>query len=1614
MADTLQPASTASSTSPAAPTPSKRRALKRILLIAAGVVAVLLIGFVLLIPTIASAVAPGLIASAAAKQIRGTVEVSDVSVGWNGPSRVGSLTLRDESGKVVGSFHAESTLGILSALKGLGDLGTLTLSGKVDLEARDDSAGRAITNLQRAIEPRNPQPKSAASPGSPIPELRVKIDITDLDVTFARYDTLGALLTRAAVNDFKGSASVDTTRASTGNVDATFTAMLSDGVGTSPLDIKVKASKFLTSAGDVSIDTASVDAKVLASKLPTPLIDALAGAQGMISEAMGDQATLDLSAVGTLQQADAALDLKSPNITAAGAIHIAAGKVTVQRPVAAAIASTKFIERIPSLRDALSKAGVQIEEHPRLTLNLAALSLNLPAAGKALDLRGGSVQLNIQATPMRATLRAPVAVVTATSTPQPFSAAAAAARTLQTSNFTLSIASADFAREVTVDGGMTATIDNQPAGVLAIKALARGLVTDTGAINTTPTDLAAELSAKALNLELAQPFVTAAGLPLDLPQDFGPQADLLLSVKTLGEPGALDADVAFTSRDARLTLPIHITKAAIATRGEAQAALQRLTPIVRRVIQTGSEPAALQISGDAPLAAKLSFSVPRLADGSVDALNAALEAHATLGALSVQAAPKAAPAERFDIRTTTLTATKPAGGDARITIDAPITTRAGEAGIKGDLTLVGFAPASTAAAVAGASKGATPVLAAGARPEIVALGTRRIIGALDITKFPTALLSLVGAAADEGTLRLAQDALGPQLEIALKFAETAQSRGQTVTLTASSANLHADGAVSIAADTIDLTGLNAALDITAQTVRAALLKAGFDDAAATTMTLVNPVTATLVIAPVKLPTANGRLDAARIGSQVIALDAKLDRPALVRNLSLSDGQRFNGGIADASLSIKLPAAALLSAEQRAGSTLASTAPRASINGGARLIEEGASQPIAVVAITGDASGDFSQVDAQAKLTGLRTARIDALLSKPGFASGALGETADVTATVKQAGAAAPMDLSLTVASPRLKTSAIKLTSRPDQITLAAPVEVDWQVEPSFLNQTLLKPKPPAPGQAAAPERATTVAETVRVKAQLNALTIARGGDAESGPFRAGAFNIDAALNIPAVALVTQPQAGANAVATTSRLESIVATIKGDAARLEVVAKIEKVSGGSAATTTPLTANATVEHFATRAGKADFDSAIVNLDVSAAAVPTALVEQLTRTGEQIQELLGDSITLKLKARNFALSEVSGAPAIDFTTGRIPSAAAGAPGQIEATFASVAAGDAAPVPAANKPAPAAANANPRTPAANERDSRVQAPNRNATGRDARGNPGASAPTAAAPVNGTQPQHAPQRPQASLDVAGQVRGGVLMIAGQRPLNVSLARFTFGSDKKILGILPLFASIQKTGQGVGPDGKTVIAEPLTITSSNLAIPVDGDMSKLNGLVNVNVGKLDYIFKRELGEFLDAALFSGSNEAQAPIPPFVVNFERGVATYKDVVLPVRNYSFRMEGRVDLIADTIDAVIYVPTIAASASLLGRINDDLGKGFGKVLPSVLSEGTMLPIRATGPMSNPTYYPDVKLFFQNFGSQLVPGEILKGVGGALGDAGKGLGDVGKGIGKGIGDLLNRPKK
>ena len=1468
--------------------PKRRRGLK-IFLIGGGVVLVAVAGLAIAAPTIASALAPGIITSAAAGAIAGKVSVGSVSLSWMGPQKLNGFQLADPAGMAVGKLDASASVGLLRLLTGAHDLGTITLAGDLDLER--NAAGE--TNLQRAVAPSaSKSARATAKPPSSTPAklppgYTAKVDITNVNVAYRERDAEGQARNEAAITGLKGIVAANTGNAAGGAamIDADLQAAVKQGPNTGGLKIKVKLDNLADANGVLQPAAARVNADIQADKLPVALLDAVANQRGLLLAALGE--TLGLSVVAETQGTAGSVVLKadSPNLAADMELALADGRLTAKRPGTFAVRSTQFAQSVPAVRDALLNAGLTLTQWPSIDGALASLDVPVPTAGQSsadLDFRKASIQIEVKTTALAGTLATPATAG------QP----AAAPRAIALAPATLRIASADLSQKVELAASTQATLDGQNAGGLRLTASAEGLTDANGKLaalaggSPIPGKVDAALNVDKVSAAVLQPFITAAGLPIEIAQDLGPSINLqaIVATSAADRPGAtppVNATITLDSGKLTGTLPLRYATDQLTTTGESVFTFKDAGRLARKFLNKPGQPPAIILDGPGDATIRLaSLSVPMPAN-KPDLAAAAADLRVVIDRLSV-ALPDS-PAAPVELRTVNTLITLRPKQPLNIKTDADLAHAGRAFTASADLALAGLIDAF-------ANKTATLVPGA---------GPVRAVGTIAINNAPMSLAALrpgVPAGADN-MADVLQGVVGNVANIELRLGKPTQAAidptRQSFEIALRSTGIAANVAADLSPTELRLLPSTAQATLTPDTARGLLKAFGQDQGDLAQIQMAAPAVATLTIKSVTIPVkvaANAVTpDFARAGNAQVALAIR--DTLLVRNVPFGE-RRLAGGLRGFQASATMPLGMLAPNADTASNLLAELA-------GELILDERTS--VAKLAGNVKAAADQSAIDASLSLTAVNTAALDSVLDQPGMTSGALGADASLTAkAIRTGGQTNPIQTTLAITSPRLKATGLNISMAQDRVALQGPARVEWTVDPAFADRYLLAKKDEQGRPLPATMRLLAPAQVgLDIRRLAIAIPKEENGQKLVGPLKPGVFALEAQARIARVELQTIDPQKPGQTAPPTVLQNVVAAINSDSAgTINLDATIGSLASGNAVANKPLVLKADLRNIADQAGvlfDQPADRAVVNLNASGDKISTAVLDSLAQMNGQLVKMLGTELDLTLKAVN--ASRKSGQIDLD-----IRSRDAAAPGDI----------------------------------------------------------------------------------ARIKLAGPISDGALRISQATPLVAALSRFKYDLNTDVLKMFPLFASVEKLSTAQAPPGDTGLG-PSMVTSSDLVIPIDGDMRKFNGDINVDLGVIEYKFADIFGEFLDNTILNSGGVDQLPIKPFIVQVRKGVASYDKFDIPVRNFKLQTKGSVDLVAKQVDVVTYIPTVAASKGLLGAVNGRLGAGLGKLLPEDLSEATMIPIRARGPLDKPSVGPDFELFLQEFGDSLLkqPDKLIEGV-------------------------------
>ncbi len=224
--------------------------------------------------------------------------------------------------------------------------------------------------------------------------------------------------------------------------------------------------------------------------------------------------------------------------------------------------------------------------------------------------------------------------------------------------------------------------------------------------------------------------------------------------------------------------------------------------------------------------------------------------------------------------------------------------------------------------------------------------------------------------------------------------------------------------------------------------------------------------------------------------------------------------------------------------------------------------------------------------------------------------------------------------------------------------------------------------------------------------------------------------------------------------------------------------------------------------------------------------------------------------------------------------------------------------------------------------------------------------------------------------VSVEGRLEGGNLIIEKREGLDASLALGPLVTDRILGRLLPFFhgAKLSALSEQVG---QSVAFKPFKIESDSLSVPIEGDISKLNAVLKVDLGTFswdlppvlnDLKFLQDVGEFR--------------LPSFTVPIQDGVARYDRLPIQLGSKQMVVSGSVHLVDGEMQLTTELPLAL------------LGKSFDRELAQIrqfVPLDTVIPIELRGTWNKPRIgFPD--------------GYLKKLLEGAAGKAAeKGLGDL-----------------
>ena len=191
----------------------------------------------------------------------------------------------------------------------------------------------------------------------------------------------------------------------------------------------------------------------------------------------------------------------------------------------------------------------------------------------------------------------------------------------------------------------------------------------------------------------------------------------------------------------------------------------------------------------------------------------------------------------------------------------------------------------------------------------------------------------------------------------------------------------------------------------------------------------------------------------------------------------------------------------------------------------------------------------------------------------------------------------------------------------------------------------------------------------------------------------------------------------------------------------------------------------------------------------------------------------------------------------------------------------------------------------------------------------------------------------------------------------NITLSEITPELSRRVFEpLFPLLRNFEKSRT----DQPTMI----TVTSAGLSIPTDGDLTKLSGNINLNLGTVRF----EAGDLLSTALSATANRTAGQlgqsVPPVLVRFNAGVATYDTVDIPFGDFTLRTRGTIDLVNQRMDVLVLLPL------------DFIGGDFKRAAQQfpLLNQLAAVPLRAKGELGKANFEIDPSAI-----QEIIPGAL-----------------------------------
>jgi hypothetical protein len=1398
-------------------------------------------------------------------------------------------------------------------------------------------------------------------------------------------DAKGVVGAEQGVKGLKGTVTVDYAKSPASIAAKVDLAGTPVGPGADSAAMTVKADVGVKPSGGAKSGLESFACNLDVKGAPVGIVDALAKQGGAMVGAMGTRADVKVDASGTPSAAKAKivlastgthadLDLVLQNGVLSSAEPKSTSADTAGKPGTIKVESTAFVSSLPALRDALARAGAQVklDKAPGLEITIEKLKWPLPqglldgtggsAAMAAADFRGAGLVLKVHVDAMGGKVAMSAPTVPPPSSLRSDTSPARAGEGAEWKTFAvqpidLTVSAADLAQPLSVTGGTKATLDGSAAGDVSLTASASGLLNAAGklrALNNAgiADDVSAEVKVNGMSTALLQPVAAGSGLALDLRQDVGPTLNLSVKAKADvkgfdaskagGATPPIDATVMVDSQNLKIDGALRSAGDVVSTTGDGlKVTMGTAVPLMQRMMSKPGVPSSIEVSGTGAVVVTVKdFSAPMDKLSGAEAL-AAVKAAITAEVSSLGIKP-AAPAtesrgtqsaaeQPVQIGKATVHVMLDGANPPRADVNAAMSHAGAPFEVVGDVRLDGI------------TGGKMPTSAAGAA-QVIAL---KPTGKLEARNVPRSVANLVPSAAMVGTGTLAgedamtqisralRESIGGTATVAMTTKPEGNAQGMTVKVTTANAGLGADVAAKLTEKDVTVSTLSAAVGMDPKIVNPVLASStknppGTGGVPKAPMSLAKAFTLSVKSGgAITVPLKSGTFEPDFAGASEAAISLATDNDIAIDNVPIGEdatgvakttGVRVSG----LKMDVKAPLSGLApgGASKRMNAVFSALAQRS-----ARGNDKAAT--IADVSGTVTAGMDGSTPDANVELKKIDTAVVENLIGKPGVLTGGLGETAEATLRVLPQNNGQAISIALT--APKVRDAKIDLFQSADRLAITKPAVITWTPDAVFLNAMLFAnattTPPPAAPAPAAPAGGSGLGGVIRRVT----------GEAPSQPATpAPSTSVKVAQVSPVTISISKFTMSSSA---TTNGQVTAGPLKPGVFALEASVTISTVGlamTSSAAGSTPTTVS--------------LEGIKANVTHSAAASGGGFGEIVAEVG--IDKVTGGAAADATRSVAVPASKKSGA------TVRIANLA-DARGVLTTNAAVVNVNaDLVAFPTAIVDSLAHQKGVLAELLGPTMDVQAKGTNVSMGGGDASKASGAV-------------QVKMSSPRASAEINGDIKDGAFVQSG--PINARILAITPELVKMLAGALPVVETIEKKPGD----------QPGAGDAKGFTVPIDGDLTKLNGDLTIDPGVANFTTKSIFGDFIKA--FGGKTEGSLgqKMEPFVVHANKGVLTYDKFKLPAGQFAVETRGTVDLVRRQIDIVTYAPAGALTEKALGKITEQIPSQLRGFL-----QDAAIPFVTKGPLDSYSTSPDFGLLVKELGERIKkePGKII---GDILGD-------------------------